>query len=411
MKIHSFLITAQFLAALTTQSVFASNIVSIKDVGKTINGSSSADNLLGSHGDDRILSGGLTHGAESIRTRGGSDRLVFTSGDSVVADVADIGNGHIRIRDLIIDNIDINPEADSISLGRLIGNDNLDASNIGDYLYVVSGAGNLPGPGLIDPPLFGWSYHRTLVFINLEGDFSSADRQALRAGAGHVGGHGTDLLLEFQNEQGNNNFRAVTGHPNNTVAQFQALIDMGFLELSTTDIFGSSGGDILEGTNKDERIFSGGTQQSAESVRGNGGADSLIFKVDDMIAGGHVRVRDFVIDDMQANAEADSIVLGQLIGQSNLDASNIGNYLHVVSGCWGNVRSVISINLDGDFTAADRQALDGCPSPGLLSNYGVELLLEFQGQQANNHLETITGFSDNSTDQFQLLIDWGFLDI
>ena len=411
MKIHSSLIMVQFLIVLVSQSVFASNVVSIKDVGRTVNGSSNAENLVGSHGNDRILSGGVSSGAESIRGLGGADRLVFNSSDGIVPDVADIGHGHIRIRDLIIDNININPEADSVSLGRLIGHDDLDASNIGDYLYIVSGAGNLPGPGLIDPPLFGWSYHRTLVFVNLEGDFSSADRQALRAGAGNVGGHGADLVLEFQNEQGNNNFRAVTGHPNNTVAQFQALIDMGFLELSTTDIFGSSGGDILEGTNKDERIFSGGTRQAAESVRGNGGADSLIFESDDMIAGGHVRVRDFVIDDMQINADADSVVLGQLIAQNNLDASNIGNYLHVVSGCWGHVRSVVSINLDGDFTAADRQALDGCPSPGLLSNYGVELLLEFQGQQANNHLETITGFSDNSTDQFQLLIDWGFLDI
>ncbi len=387
-------------------------LTSIKDTGRTVTGSSNPDNLNGTHGNDRIISGGLSSGTESIRTRGGADRIVFGANDSVLPDTAGIGVGaHIRIRDFIIDNIQVNPEADSVSLGRLIGVDNLDASNIGNYLYVISGAGNLPGPGLIDGALFGWDFHRTVVFVNLEGDYSSSDRQALRAGRGHVGGHGTDLVLEFQNEQGNNNFRALTGHPNNTVEQFQSLIDMGFLELSTTDIYGSSGGDTLEGTLKDERIFSGGTKSQAESIRSNGGADRLLFEADDIVTDGHIRVRDFVIDDIQLNTEADSVALNHVIGLDDLDASNIGDYLHVVSGCWGHVRTAVFISLDGNLDASDRQALDSCPSSHTVSNYGVEFLLEFQGQGANNNFETLTGFTDNSVGQFQTLIDWGFLEL
>lgn len=401
MRIRRILTTALFSGALLAQAAFASNFVSIKDGGRTITGSSNPDNLRGSHGNDRILSGGLSSGTESIRGHGGADRLVFSANDSVVPDTAGIGGpgGHIRIRDLIIDNVHLNPEADSVSLGRLIGNDNLDANNIGNYLHVIT------------DNLFGYGKKNTVVFVNIEGDFSASDRQALDAGAGNVGGYGSDLVLEFQNEQGNNNFKILTGLANNTVEQFQALIDMGFLELSTTDIFGSSGGDVLEGTSKDERIFSGGTEGAAESIRGNGGADHLIFEAGDIIANGHVRIRDFVIDDVQLNSAADSVSLGQLIDQNNLDANNIGDYLHVVSGCWGYVRAVIYINQEGDFTAADRQALDTCLGTLLMGDYKADFLLDFQGLEANNHLETITGFTDNTVGQFEVLIDWGFLQL
>ncbi len=403
-KYRNILATALCSGAIMTQVAFAGDVVSIKDSGASVIGSASANNLNGTHGNDRILSGGVSSGAESIRARGGADRLVFTANDAVVPDIAAVNSdGHIRIRDLIIDNIQLNSEADSVSLGRLIGLNNLDANNIGDYLHIVSNG------------LFGWSNHRSLVFINLEGDFSSADRASLDADSRSSssitrGGYGSDLVLEFQNEQGNNNFETLTGHPNNTVEQYQALIDMGFLELSVTDIYGSSGGDQLEGTAEDERIFSGGVAVSAESVRGNGGADRLIFEAGDLVRNGHSRVRDFVIDDIQLNIEADSVALGGLIAENNLDANNIGDYLHVVSGLYGAVRTAVFINLDGDFTAADRQALD-TGSPAIMADHGAELLLEFQGQAANNNFETLTGFSDNTADQFQALIDWGFLEL
>ncbi|EGG93229.1 RTX toxin [gamma proteobacterium IMCC1989] len=393
---RNILLSALVSSALFTPTAFASNVTAIKDAGRTNNGTSGPDSLNGSHGNDRIFSGGVSHGAESIRTLGGSDRIVFTATDAIVADVAGNGNGHIRIRDLIIDNIHINPEADSISLGRLLGQDNLDANNIGNYLHVL------------DSNAYSLGLWRTAIFVNVDGDFSAADKQSLDTANSLAGGYGTDLLLEFQNFQGNNNFETVTGHPNNSVAQFQALMDMGFLELSRTDIYGSTGGDNLEGTIRDERIFPRGASSGGggdDSVRGNGGADRMIFESGDLIRNGHVRIRDFIIDDVQTNPEADSVSIGELIGSSNINANDIGDYLHIVSGLYGHVRTAVFIKSDGNFTAAERQDLD----VGIRTS--SDLFLEFQGQQANNNFETLTGFADNTSAQFQALIDMGFFEM
>lgn len=393
-----------FSSSLLTSAAFANQYVtSIRDNGNSIVGSENSEDLNGSHGNDRILSGGVSLGrAESIRSRGGADRLVFEANDSVITDEAAIGGvdvgGHIRIRDFIIDNTYLNPEADSVSLGRLIGRDDLDATNIGNYLHVISNN------------LFGFAHQRSIVFVNIDGDFSAADRDALSAGLGRVGGNGADLLLEFQGEQGNNNFETLTGYANNSVEQFQVLIEMGFLDLSTTNIFGSSGGDELEGTSRDEHIFSGGVAGiRAESVRGNGGADSLIFRSGDLVRNGHMRVRDFIIDDTQLNAEADSLYLGALIGPTGPDT--ISQYVHIVSGVYNSQTTGIYIKLGEGLTDADRQALDAGVWVRDLDALGIDLFIELQGQEADNNFETLTGFADNTAEQYRALIDWGFLSL
>ncbi|MFT6202207.1 MAG: hypothetical protein ACJAZJ_001399 [Candidatus Endobugula sp.] len=46
-----------------------------------------------------------------------------------------------------------------------------------------------------------------------------------------------------------------------------------------------------------------------------------------------------------------------------------------------------------------------------MGDYKADFLLDFQGLEANNHLETITGFTDNTVGQFEVLIDWGFLQL
>jgi hypothetical protein len=398
---NNILVTAILSSTLFTSVALASNITSIKDTGRTKTGSSNADNLIGSHGNDRIFSGGVSQNAESIYTLGGSDRIVFTENDSIVADTAGNGNGHIRIRDLIIDNIHVNSEADSISLGRLLGHDNLDANNIGDYLHIISAS---DGQNQI---AYNINSLRTIILVNVDGDYSTGDRQSLNSSTSFPGGYGTDLALELMNGQGNNNVNTLTGHPNNSVEQFQALIDMGFLELSRTDIYGSTGGDNLDGTVRDERIFPRGASSGGggdDSVRGNGGADRMIFENSDLVRNGHVRIRDFTIDDVQTNSEADSVSLGGLIGQSNIDANIIGDYLHVVSGLYGNTRTAVFVKLAGNFTSAERQELDN----GVRNS--PDLFLEFQGQQANNNFETLTAFTDNTPAQFQALIDWGFFE-
>ena len=370
--------------------------------GATITGSSAADQLIGTNGSDIILSGGLSQGAEGVRGRGGSDYLVFRSGDSVATNMASDSDGHIRVRDFIIDDTAINFEADSISLCHLIVEDNLNATTIGDYIHFVS------------VPLFGWARDRSAIYINVEGDYTAADRQALDDGAGHSVGNGADLYIELLAEQGNNNIEEVTGHPDNSIEQLQALIDMGFLKVSANDIFGSTGGDKLEGTTADETFYPRGVFQAVESIRGNGGADRLVFEKSTLLTRNlandgneHYRIRDLTIGDVQVNPEADSILLGDLIGQLNLNASNVGNYLHIMSGVYGYTRTGIFINVDGDFSTEDRNALEANPS---LGGHGADVFLEFQGQLVDNNLETLTGYVDNSIDQLQTIIDWGFLD-
>lgn len=373
-----------------------------RSFGFTAIGNASGDNFSGGAGNGVVWSGGVSSGAESVHSSGGSDRLVFSSSDAIVADVAGNNNGHIRVRDFIIGNLEVNPEADSISLGRLIGVNNLDATNIGNYLHVNSLYGDSP------TAWFGGS----VIFINIDGDYSTTDRAMLDSG-GFAGGYGTDLMIELQGKQGNNNLEYITDHADNTVEQFQSLIDMGFLELSLTDIYGSDTGDNLEGTSADERFFSGGAAIYVESVRGNGGTDTLVLQEGDAYlpdvandAYSHYRIRDFIIDDVTLNPDADSVSLGDLVG--NLTTSEAMAKIHVVSTLfgWATNRSAIFINVDGEFTAADRAALDANVSAG---GFGADFYLEFQGQAQNNNLEVLTGYADNSVDQIQTLIDWGFL--
>jgi hypothetical protein len=404
------LLSSLITGLLSTQTAFGMEVSSCEAnyitppqiAGRIATGTSGADNLTGSNGSDVILSGGLSQGVESVEGNGGADYLVFRDGDNVASNNAGNDNGHIRIRDFIIDDTRINFEADSIALGNLIGEENLNATTISDYIHIVSG-------------LFGWGTTRSAIYINLEGDFTSADRQALDDGAGSAVGNGADLYLEFQAEQGNNNFEEITGHEDNSVAQLQALIDMGFLKLSANDIFGSTGNDQLEGTSANERFFPRGAFESAKSIRGNGGADHIVFQKDALLSlnvagplsGGHYRIRDFTIGDILLNPEADSVSLGDFIGQINLNANNIGNHLHIISGLFGNSRTGVYVNIDGDFSAENRDAIASNPS---LGGHGADLFLEFQGQLDDNNFEILTGYADNSAGQIQTLIDWGFFD-
>ena len=396
-KYHSMIVAALAAGTLLTQPASADIPSSSKVLGLTVIGTTGPDNLWATGGNDRILSGGISQGAEAIAGNGGSDRLELAKNDGIVANNAGNNNGHTRVRDFIIDNIHTNPEADHFSIGRFIDRNDLDETNIGDYLHIVS--------GIYGPASSG-------VFINLEGDFSASDRAQLDNGV--VGPYGADLFFEFQGRQGTNNFELITGHPDNSIQQLKALIDLGFLELSTTDFYGSSDGDNLEGAATDDRLFSVGTLRHVESIRGNGGADQLVFQHGDSFnadtasndTAGHFRIRDFTIDDIQLNPEADSVSLGSYLGAYNLDASALQQYIHIRSATFEVNRTVIYVNLEGDFTSEQRAALDADQS---FKPSGAEIFLEFQGQVADNNLENLTGFADNSLQQIQTLIDWGFL--
>ena len=195
-------------------------------------GTDSSDYLMGNSGNDHIYSGGNAVGIETVRGNGGQDALIFVGEDVFPANAANDTNGHWRIRDFVIGNIQSNTNADILSIGRLINQPGLNAHNIGNYLHVVS-----------NPYGYG---SRTGLFVNVDGDFTAADRQALDANV-VAGGHGADLYLEFQGYAGANDFSVLTGYADNTVAQFQTLIDWGFLDLSDTVPLAQDNGNTFYG--------------------------------------------------------------------------------------------------------------------------------------------------------------------
>jgi hypothetical protein len=394
------------------QSINLSSLL-VTDVVNSIQGTENADNLLGTIGNDVFHSGGLSNGVESIRSNGGSDTLVLDGDDAHAENSANNSNAHFRVRDFVIDDVAENSEADILDIGNFLLGSNLDASNIGNYLHVVSGT-------------FG--YNRSSIFVDREGQFTDQDRANLTNG-GSTGGNGSDLFLEFQGQAGNNNLEVLTGFSDNTVEQFQALIDLGFLDLSNANseaverpiidesvpisIQGSEHADRLIGTANDNIFFSGGLSSGVESISGNGGSDILVLDADDAVAtdiadngNAHFRIRDFVIDNVATNSEADILDISDLISGFGITADNLGNHLHIVSGTFGHNRSSIFINRDGEFSDADRAALTADASAG---GQGADLFLEFQGHAANNNLADITGFADNTAEQLQALIDMGFL--
>lgn len=408
-------------------------------------GTHNNDDLVGTERDENIFSNGLSSGIESIESNGGADRLVLDEDDSYVADQANDNNGHFRIRDFVIDDVQKNEQADVLDIGAFLNQSGLNANTIGQYLHVVSGV---------------YGANTTGIFINKEGDFTEQNRVNLTNNP-EKGGEGADLFLEFQGWNANNNLALITGEADNTVEQFQALIDLGFLDLTreakNVDLFlpvtdadrividATGDADSLNGTSENEIIYSGGVTESvgvivgngpyaprqgryyygpgAESIAGNGGSDKLVLDAGDNFfdgtAGdnrGHIRIRDFTIADTDTNEHADVLDIGGFLNGVNLNASNVGDYFHIISGVYGaSNRTGVFVDKEGGFTDDDRKALSENVVEG---GHGADLYLEFQGWEdvvvgdlVNNNFADVTGYSDNTIEQFQALIELGFLDL
>ena len=96
----------------------------------------------------------------------------------------------------------------------------------------------------------------------------------------------------------------------------------------------------------------------AESIRGNGGSDTLLLTSDDTVVidnasanQGHYRIRDFVIDDVAANSDADVLDISDLLNGFSIASNAIGDHLHIISGYHTAGRTAIFIDRDGKFTA------------------------------------------------------------
>ncbi len=379
----------------------------------TFHGTIGADSIKGTSVDDLIYSYGVNTGVESIEGNGGSDTIVFNRSVSHSYNNANDADAHVRIRDFTIDDTHTNTEADVLDIGHFLYGSDLDASNIGNYLHVVSGA---------------YGENRSGIFVDRQGHFTNADRAALSNNIAD-GGYGADLFLEFQGQASNNNLAQLTGFSDNSVGQFQTLIDWGFLDLSSANsqaiappeedssytIQGTAQADNLIGTPGDDDIFSAGLNDGIESIRGNGGSDTLILDSDDAIAldsaddtHGHFRIRDFIIGNVNTNNEADTVDISTFLETPENNPMQLLDYLHIVSGVYGQDKTGIFIDKDGNFTDAERAALDADPAAG---GNGADVFLEFQGQAGNNNLADITGYEDNSEEQVRTLLDWGFLKV
>ena len=415
-----------------------------------INGSSDNDNLQGTNDDDVIFSGGVSShynninkNYEYINGNGGSDTLVLNADDSFLEGSGGNGHAQLVIRDFIVGDINTNDQADKIDIGGYLRGSNLNANNIGDYVFVVSG--NLDGRVNGDEA-------GTFVFINKEGNFTDSDRENLLGdfySESYGYGHGADLLLEIKGSEVNNNFSDLTGEPDNTVEQFQKLIDLGFLDLSkansepvsTDEVFelvALNEGEDVFGSNSNEVIYSGGLSGNWQSIESGGGSDRLVLDADDLhtendasSTNARVIVRDFRLGDTQENDQADIFDIGGFLTGENLTAESIGSYLHVVSGAFGS-STVVYISKEGNFSVEDRVLLDGISDwdteslelqdalrSGEISNH-ADLMVEFQnwahrleGLNDYNHMDfnKVTGYEDNTVEQYQALIDLGFLDL
>lgn len=400
------------------------NIIDAGSGNDTVSGGSRNDELNGGDGNDLInagagndtIAGGL--GSDTINGGDGDDlispdRILFSANDDSVEsgidniNVIDGGAGNDTID--IVDSV-LNPRSNhQILFGRGSGNDLVIIDEFGvnpedlDLVSLVFTSGLRPEDVELDIDSLQDIIFRIIdtgETLTLDGDFGLFPEIitiSFEAG-GFIDVSTLDVTTINQQTEGN-----------------QTINLSELLPSTTNSIQGTEGNDNLLGTVGNDLIFSGGLSQGVESIRSNGGSDTLVLDGDDAFtadsadnSNGHFRIRDFVIDDVATNTNADVLDIGAFLLGANLDASTIGNYLHVVSGTFGPNRSSIFVDREGQFTDQDRINLTNGGSTG---GNGSDLFLEFQGQAANNHLAELTGFADNTVEQFQALIDLGFLDL
>ena len=199
-------VTGQTLASLISNgNIFADNI---QQEAYVIRGTTAKDYIVGTAMDETIYSGGVVAGRDNIYGFGGSDTVVLDSDTVFLADNAKDNTASIRLRDAIIGDVSTNSEADVLNIKDFLDGTGLTATTLLPYLHVKNS-------------YFG----TTLLYIDKEGDFDSADRSAIDANPGG-GANGADILVRLT---GLDVFADATGEANNTIAQLQSLMDLGFL--------------------------------------------------------------------------------------------------------------------------------------------------------------------------------------
>ncbi len=175
----------------------------------------------------------------------GNDRLIIDGDDTFAANASN-GDGHIRVRGFTVGDVETNDNADSLVIGDLLRHDN----NIINFDGTVDGSNG--GKGLIDFLHFDIrSDNEVLLYIDRDGGFIDAASRVISGGSGSRGDIAAEAnyLIEFRTVHtdadnvfdftpndltDNNNGSYNTGGLDtlNTAAQLQALVDLGFLDIS-----------------------------------------------------------------------------------------------------------------------------------------------------------------------------------
>ena len=158
--------------------------------------------------DETIYSGGFSAGNDHVYGFGGSDTFILDGDTAFLADNAKDHMATIRLRDVTVGDVSTDSDADVLNIKDFLDGTELTATELLPYLHVE-----------------GLYYGTTLLYIDKEGSFDAAARSAIDANPGG-GANGADILVRLT---GLDVFAGATGEANNTIAQLQSLMDLGFL--------------------------------------------------------------------------------------------------------------------------------------------------------------------------------------
>jgi VCBS repeat-containing protein len=199
-------VTGETLASLISSgNIFADDI---QQEAYVIRGSTGKDYIVGTAMDETIYSGGLSAGNDHVYGLGGSDTFILDGDTAFLADNAKDHMATIRLRDATVGDVSTDSDADVLNIKDFLDGAGLTATELLPYLHVES-----------------WYYGTTLLYIDKEGSFDAAARSAIDANPGG-GANGADILVRLT---GLDVFAGATSEANNTIAQLQSLMDLGFL--------------------------------------------------------------------------------------------------------------------------------------------------------------------------------------
>lgn len=152
----------------------------------------------------------------------GNDRLIF-DGDDAFADNASNNNGHIRVRGFTVGDVDVSENADTLVVGDLLRHD----GNAAGFLNTAADVTRFFHFEQV-------SAFEMLLYIDRDGGFVDGASRVLSGGNRSSIAAEANYMIEFRTlyDAADDVFDFEQGYALNTTDQIQALIDLGFLDIS-----------------------------------------------------------------------------------------------------------------------------------------------------------------------------------